>query len=325
MTVGIAGAFLALDIGGTKIASAVGEADGTLRHCRTLPTEADRGARAVLDSAVDLATEVLCAERASGGEVCAIGVSTMGLTRADHVDLAPNVPGWESLAIPAVIEGAFPALPAAFGNDVKLAALAELTWGALVGVDYGVYLNLGTGIAATMVVAGEVVEGAHGAAGEIGYWLTDGSATPRMAADGAVPTEEALGGRGVARQSAALYGRPVEVAELVTLAGADKSAEMLLATLWDKVATLVANLAIAYDPEVLVLGGGYVRSDRFPIDAIARLVERAAPYPPVVVRARFEGDASLHGAVAVALRDRLRAASTATGTDQVPSRRGTAK
>ena len=59
MTVGIAGAFLALDIGGTKIASAVGEADGTLRHCRTLPTEADRGARAVLDSAVDLATEVL--------------------------------------------------------------------------------------------------------------------------------------------------------------------------------------------------------------------------------------------------------------------------
>ena len=54
---------------------------------------------------------------------------------------------------------------------------------------------------------------------------------------------------------------------------------------------------------MLVLGGGYVRSDRFPIDAIARLVARAAPYPPEVVRARFAGDASLHGAVAVALRD----------------------
>ena len=277
----------------------------------------------MLDSAVDLATEVLCAERASGGEVCAIGVSTMGLTRADHVDLAPNVPGGEP-GDPRCDRGCLSSSAAAFGNDVKLAALAELTWGALVGVDYGVYLNLGTGIAATMVVAGEVVEGAHGAAGEIGHWLTDGSATPRMAADGAVPTEEALGGRGVARQSAALYGRPVEVAELVTLAGADKSAEMLLATLWDKVATLVANLAIVYDPEVLVLGGGYVRSDRFPIDAIARLVECGA-YSPAVVRARFEGYASLHGAVAVALRDRLRAASTATGTDQVPSRRGTAE
>ena len=90
-------------------------------------------------------------------------------------------PGWEDLAIPAAIEEAFPALPARFGNDVKLAALAELTWGALAGVDCGVYVNLGTGIAATLVIDGRVVEGAHGAAGEVGYWLTDGSATPLMA------------------------------------------------------------------------------------------------------------------------------------------------
>jgi len=245
----------------------------------------------------------------------------MGLTRVDRVDLAPNVPGWERLAIPGVIGEAFPGLPAAFGNDVKLAALAELTWGALAGVGCGVYLNLGTGIAATLVVDGRIVEGAHGAAGEVGYWLTDGSATPRMAADGAVPTEEALGGRGVARQSAALFGRSVEVAELVTLAEADKSAEMLLEGLWDAIGTLVANLAIVCDPEVFVLGGGYVRSDRFPIDVIARFLERAVPYPPRVVRARFEGDASLHGAVAVALRDCLGAVSTGAGVDQTPSSR----
>ena len=145
----------------------------------------------------------------------------MGLTRVDRVDLAPNVPGWEALRIPAAIETAFPALPAAFGNDVKLAALAELAWGALAGVTTGVYVNLGTGIAATLVVDGQVVEGAHGAAGEIGYWLTDGTETPRMAADGGVPTEEALGGRGVARQAAALLGRPLDFAELVVRADDD--------------------------------------------------------------------------------------------------------
>jgi glucokinase len=295
-------AVLALDIGGTKIASAVGAADGELRRRRTVPTEADRGAEQVLQAALALANEVLREEQASGGAVRAIGVSTMGLTRADHVDLAPNVPGWNDLAIPATIERAFPALPAAVGNDVKLAALGELTWGALAGVACGVYLNLGTGVAATLVVDGEVVEGAHGAAGEIGYWLTDGSATPLMAADGAVPTEESLGGRGVARQSAAIFGRPVEVADLVALAEHDERAEQILQRLWDKIGTLVANLAIVCDPEVLAIGGGYVRSDRFPLDAIARLVARAAPYPPEVVRARFAGDASLHGAVALALR-----------------------
>jgi glucokinase len=303
MTSGASSAVVALDIGGTKIASAIGDPSGELRRWRTMPTEADRGAEQVLASAVALANEVLCEAQASGEDVSAIGVSTMGLTRVDHVDLAPNVPGWEKLAIPAAIERAFPALPAAFGNDVKLAALAELSWGALAGVDCGVYLNLGTGIAATLVVDGKIVEGAHGAAGEIGYWLTEGSATPLMAADGAVPTEEALGGRGIARQSAEVFGRPIEVAELVELAGDDPRAEALLERLWDEIGSLVADLAIVCDPAVLVLGGGYVRSDRFPIEAIARLVARAAPYPPEVVRARFAGDASLHGAVAVALRD----------------------
>ena len=300
MTDGTASAVVALDIGGTKIASAIGDAGGELRRWRTIPTKAERGSERVLESAIALANEVLGEERASGGNVRAIGVSTMGLTRPDRVDLAPNVPGWMDLAIPAMIDKAFPALPAAFGNDVKLAALAELTWGALASVACGVYLNLGTGIAAALVVDGQVFGGAHGAAGEIGYWLT-GSSTPRVAAGGAAPTEEALGGRGVARQAAALFGRPFEVAELAIRAREDKRAQALLQHVWDEIATLVANLAIVFDPEVLVLGGGYVRSDRFPIDDIARFVSRTVPYPPKVVRARFTGDASLHGAVAVAL------------------------
>ena len=200
-------------------------------------------------------------------------------------------------------------MPAAFGNDVKLAALAELRWGALAGVESGVYLNLGTGIAATLVVGGQVVDGAHGAAGEIGYWLAEGSATSPMAANGAVPTEEALGGRGVARQTAEVFGREIDVAELVVLAQHDPRADVLLQRVWDGIGALIANLAIVCDPEVLVLGGGYVRSDHFPLDAVVRLVSRAVPYPPEVVRARFAGDASLHGAVAVAFRDCLDVAS----------------
>jgi glucokinase len=254
----------------------------------------------VLEPAIALANEVFREERASGGDVRAIGVSTMGRTRADRADPAPNVAGWTDLAISSMIEEAFPTLPAAFGNDVKLAALAGLTWGALASVACGVYLNLGTGIAAALVVDGRVVGGAHGAAGEIGYWL-NGSARPRVPADRAAPTEEALGGRGTARRAAALFGRPVAVAALVGLAEDDQRAEALLQHVWHEIATLVANLAIVFDPEVLVLGGGYVRSDRFPIDDIARFVSRTVPYPPKVVRARFTGDASLHGAVAVAL------------------------
>ena len=61
--------------------------------------------------------------------------------------------------------------PVTMATDVKAAALAEARWGALAGVDPGVYLNLGTGLAAAIVAGGRVLAGANGAAGEIGYNL----------------------------------------------------------------------------------------------------------------------------------------------------------
>jgi glucokinase len=301
------GAVLALDIGGTKLAAAVGDRSAVLRHRRSLPTCASRGAEAVLAAAVDLAKAVAEDERASGGDVAALGVSTMGIPRPGGVDLAPNVPGWAELDLYEAFRTAFPTLEVTCGNDVKAAALAEAIWGALAGIGCGAYLNLGTGIAASLVLAGEVVEGAHGAAGEIAYWLTEGASTQAMAADGALPTEEAIGGAGVARQANAIFGRPYSVAELVAMVDTEPRARVLLEQVWDDIAALIANLAIVWDPEVVVLGGGYVGADEARIDRLARLVPRAVPYPPAVVRACFAADASLHGAVALVLRHPLSA------------------
>ena len=67
---------------------------------------------------------------------------------------------------------------------MKAAAAAELRWGALAGCDPGIYLNLGTGLAAAIVAGGTVISGAHGASGEIGYnlrtaadvWIAPGGA-----------------------------------------------------------------------------------------------------------------------------------------------------
>ncbi|MHB1975384.1 MAG: hypothetical protein ACYCR4_14055, partial [Acidimicrobiales bacterium] len=61
-----------------------------------------------------------------------------------------------------------------------------------------------------------------------------------------------------------------------------------------------ANLAITIDPEVLVIGGGYVRSDASRLDNMRSWLERAVPFPPKVVVSRFGADASLYGAVALA-------------------------
>jgi glucokinase len=289
---------LALDIGGTKLSAGLGAADGTVTRQAVEPTRAQDGAPEVLARAIALARRCAQAEHAAGGTISAVGVSTMGYTREDHVELSPNVPGWEGLAIREALTAAFPDHPILIGNDVKLAARAEMSWGALRGVSDGVYLNLGTGIAAGIVSGGRLIEGAHGAAGEVGYTLFRGELEERMAAEGAVPLEEWYGGAGVARRLAAT-DLPPTVADLVA-AREDPAARAFLEELWTGIGVAAANLCIATDPSVLVVGGGYVRGEAEILGRIRDVVARAVPHAPQVVPARFGADASLRGAVAMA-------------------------
>lgn len=291
---------LALDIGGTKLAAGVGTADGELRREVTEPTLASEGADTVLARAIALARRCHDEELAEGGRIGGVGVSTMGLTRPSHVELAPNVPGWEQLRLPEAFTAAFPGLPVAIGNDVKAATQAEMAWGSLKDVGDGIYLNLGTGIAAGIVSGGQLMVGAHGAAGEVGYSLFRGLPEARMAADGGLPFEEWFGGAGVARRLAGT-GLPPSVADLSASRGEDPAAHAFLGELWSGIAVLAANLCIFFDPTVLSLGGGYVRGDSGLLERVRELVSGAVPYPPDVVRARYGADASLRGAAALAL------------------------
>lgn len=305
---------LALDIGGTKLSAGVVDRSGALLSYVTESTRPADGASRVLERALALARTALerwlasChgAQGASGAlssPLRALGVSSIGVTRQDRVELCSNIPGWAGLALRPAIEAAFPDLGVTVANDVKAAALAELWWGTLRGVPSAVYVNLGTGLAAALVIGGEVVQGANGAAGEVGFWLRSADRSLLMAAEGAVPMQDWLGGRGLALRASEMLGRHTEVADLVELSGSDPQVRRLLDEIWDGIAMVVANLAIAMDPEVAVVGGGYVRGRSPVLEHIKEVVGRAVPFPPRVVEARFGADASLHGAAALAFRD----------------------
>jgi glucokinase len=293
------GRVLALDIGGTKIAAGVGAADGEITRAANEPTLAAEGAESVLKRAIALARRCYEQELAAGGRVDAVGVSSMGFTYPTHVELAPNVPGWDQLRIPEAIDSAFSSLPIVIGNDVRVAAQAEMAWGSLANVQDGIYLNLGSGICAAIVAGGQLIRGGHGAAGEVAYSLFRGVPEQRMAVDGAAPFEEWFGGAGAARRLAE-SGLPMSVGEVAARRHEDPAAQTFLDELWTGIAVMAANLCSALDPTVLSLGGGYLRADSGVLERLQELVSRAVPYPPTVVRARFGADASLRGAAAAA-------------------------
>ncbi|WP_431877555.1 ROK family protein [Amycolatopsis sacchari] len=283
---------LGIDFGGTKVAVGVADRAGNLVRQARLDTEAELGAGQVVSRALAAARDLL-----DGTEPAAVGVVSPGIVLPDRILLAPNVPGWEDLRLPELVAAEF-AAPVTVGTDVKAAGLAEVRWGALKGADPAVFLSLGTGIAAAIVVGGQVLAGANGAAGEIGYHLVDGA--DEGFASGAAPLEEAVGGRGLGLRASAALGRPVTAAELFTLARRDPAAKELVSRALDELSRHVANLAITLDPRRIAVGGGLAGSNDVILPALRERLAQAVPFPPEVVAARFPHDGALRGAIALA-------------------------
>ena len=218
VSVGNSPVVLGFDFGGTKIATAVcdlrgnrlasatvctGAGSGAPRRTASEPGAAgpasDRGAQAIFGRGIQAARDLLAAS-APGSELAAVGAATFGIPFEDRVELAPAIDGWESLALGRELRAAFQGAEVRMATDAKAAATAEVRWGALNGCDPGVYLNLGTGLAAAIVIGGQVVSGGNGAAGEIGYNLRAVSDVGRPLGR-RMPLEGVVSGQGLARQA----------------------------------------------------------------------------------------------------------------------------
>jgi len=297
---------LALDIGGTKLAAAAIGADGTVRGRQEISTRAEDGAERVFARALDLAAHVY-EEEGAGERLTALGVSTKGLTRDDGV-LISGMPGWSNLRIPLRLRDRFPDLAISIMNDVKAATLAEMTWGALRGVLHGVYMNLGTGIAAGIVVGGEILEGAHGAAGEVGYLLTGPEVLRRrqreliIGEDIPAPLEELVGGRAVPERASRELGSALTMEQLTERSSHDNKAADLLEDILSEIAVWTANVAVVVDPQRVVIGGGFLRSPADLCARVRKVFEQTLVFPPEVEPAHFHADSALVGAGALALR-----------------------
>ncbi|MFI9453332.1 ROK family protein [Amycolatopsis sp. NPDC052450] len=290
---------LGIDFGGTKVAIGLADRAGSLLVTRRLDTDAQAGAGQVVSRALAAARKLLADEGAADSLV-AIGVVSPGIVLEDRILLAPNVPGWEQLRLRELVAAEFEGVPIEVGTDAKAAALAEWRWGALADTDPAVFLSLGTGIAAAVLVGGRLLAGANGAAGEIGYNLRSPQDTDGFSG-GAAPLEEAVGGRGLGGRASVLLGRPVTAGELFGLARENAQAKELVGAALDELSMHVANLAIALDPRRIAVGGGLVRSADVLLPALRERLAQAVPFPPELVAAKFDQDASLLGAIAIAL------------------------
>jgi predicted NBD/HSP70 family sugar kinase len=196
--------------------------------------------------------------------------------------------------------------PVVLDNNVNLAALGERWRGLARDVGTFVFLSVGAGIGMGLVHNGEVMRGAHGAAGEIAY----------LPLPGAVPYTQRVGhGRELLAAEAGGYGflaavraqptwpgtRPGTVAELFAQAAAGvTAARELVDAGGHRLGLAVASACAVFDPELIVLGGG-IGSNPMLIPPVRDTVATLVPFPPRVQTSALGEVASLTGALSIAL------------------------
>jgi len=276
------------DVGGTKLAFAVLDEEGSVITELRRPTP--EGGKGIVEAIVTVARS-LSAEYPS---LSRLGVGVPGLVTGEGVLLrAPNLAEAEGLELTALLsaglsadlsgvagDSAPPTSPpgrgatqwtVAVANDADCATAAEWQQGAGRGSSDLLLVTLGTGIGGGIVSAGALWRGAHGFGAEFGHMVVDpsGPICPcgrrgcwERVASGS--TLGALGRRRVAigkgRRIGELAGgsfAAVTGEHVVAAAGeGDEDALELLYELGGQVALGLANLTAAFDPEVIILGGG---------------------------------------------------------------------
>lgn len=211
------------------------------------------------------------------GHVASIGVAAPGPLDASAgvVTRSSNL-GWQDVPLALMLSQRLGA-PAALEDDANTAALGEWRFGAGRGADPFAYVTVSSGIGGGLIVAGDIVRGSSGNAGEIGHIVIDPSG-PRCACGRRGDVESFAGGAAMARRARTLWPRrqtgdgglaPRSAEEVFRAAQeGDGLAVGLVSDATEALATAFAALAAVVEPEAIVVGGSIGLGQR-------RMIQRA--------------------------------------------------
>jgi predicted NBD/HSP70 family sugar kinase len=282
-----------LDLGARFVRGAVCDLAGTIRARQDVELAVADAAGAI-DAISRLRASLLEASGLGRALVDGVVVGVPGVVEGDGtLSLAENVAGLEGRPFARELQSALE-LPVTLENDINLAALGEQWQGVARGVADFVFLSVGTGMGAGVVLGGELHRGRHGAAGEIDFALIGLGET----VDPSAPQVSAL-----ASELAGLRSDPRTV--FGAARNGDAGARAVVDEVARRIALHVAPIAAVADVELVVLGGGIGANGDLLLDPVARLLADWLPFPPRVEVSTLGEAAVLTGAVAVGLHDAL--------------------
>ena len=309
-----------VDVGGSKVFAALVDEKGCIHERAARPTDPEAGTASIVAALEDL-FDLISSGAASRDGPAAIGVAAAAYVEhpSGRVVFSPNL-RYEDPDVAGAVRKRF-GLEVVVENDANAAAWAEQQYGAARGSDDTIMLTVGTGIGGGAVLGGRLFRGHSGFAAEFGHItlvdggplcacgergcleaLASGTAIGRMAREGI-----ALAGGSTLLELAG--GSPERITGALVSEAAhagDEFAAGILERAGRWLGVGLASLVNAFDPALVVLGGGGASAGWFLLDPARReLDRRIAPRrpPPPIVAGTLGNDAGAIGAADLARRE----------------------
>ena len=286
---------IGIDLGGTKILTAlVNRETGEVVDFVKKKTKKEKGASKIIHKMVESIEELLSNNNLEQKDISSIGVGAAGQNDRENGILiaAPNLDCY-NLNIRKELQNHFN-IPVYLGNDVEIAAIGEMKFGAAKGCKDFVCVFVGTGVGSAIVKNGQIITGATGTAGEIGHIIVDLNGRP--CACGAHGCLEAYASRSAIEtriEGALKKGRKSCISEYleegknITSSMIQKSIEreddlvtQCVAEAAEYLSGGIASIINFINPELIVLGGGLINAvDFFYQKTIKKARAKSLPVP----------------------------------------------
>lgn len=307
---------IGVDLGGTKIYTALVDLEGNIIKEKTVETLAHEGEQAVMGRIIDTINYVI--DGTDKDLIRAIGIGSPGPLDVKNgvIIETANLP-FKNFEIVKTIKEEYE-IPTYLDNDANVATLGEFMFGAGKGTENMVFITASTGIGGGAVLNGKLFRGATGNALEVGH-MTVSTEGPRCGC-GNLGCAEALGsGTAIGRRAKEAVSTNVKTSlknyDNVTskevfkeAANGDRVAKNILNTSLTYLGIAVANTITNFDPEKVVVGGGVVNGGDIVIDTIRNVVEERCMAAFVenckIEKAVLGGKAGVLGAAALAITER---------------------
>ena len=306
--------YAGIDIGGTKCAVTLGEANGeSVRFLSKERFETD------VNEPPENVIERFCAILDGLGAFDGIGVSCGGplSSKTGRILAPPNLPLWTDVPIVEMLEKRYD-VPVRLQNDANACALAEWRYGAGRGCENMIFLTCGTGFGAGLILDGRLYSGTNDMAGEIGHVRLEREGPVGFGKAGSC--EGFCSGGGI-KQLAASVAESAAVkpawypgnCDAKSVAAAAFAGDETALEVWrvsgEKLGAALAMLVDLFNPERIVLGSIFARSGELLLPAMERVLRREAiPRSLEVVRilpAALGEQLGDYAAICVAMGDKI--------------------